>query len=141
VQESIVQAFPQADVSLAVVWMDVLPLDEEATARKTAGILAEDPRIRHFHDPDKLVGKAVAKSLGWRGFAYDIYLFYPKGATWSGGLPAPSQYAHRLGAHGDDDHFHVGADLPRSLRDMIPRPVPPSPANGGHQDKPIPRRP
>lgn len=122
--------------------MDVLPLDEEATARKTAGILAEDPRIRHFHDPDKLVGKAVAKSLGWRGYAYDIYLFYPKGAIWSGGLPAPAQYAHQLSVHSDDNHFHTGEDLTRSLRDMMARAVPPSPVKGGQaQKKPEPRQP
>ncbi len=124
-------------MSLAVVWLDVLPLDEEETARKTAGILADDPRIRHFHDPEKLVGKAVAKSLDWRGYAYDIYLFYPKGSTWSGGLPAPAQYAHQLGVHSDDEHFHMGEDLPRSLRDMMTRIFPPSPAKGSQaQNKP-----
>lgn len=128
-QESIVKAFPQADVSLAVVWLDVLPLDEEETARKTAGILADDPRIRHFHDPEKLVGKAAAKSLGWKGYAYDIYLFYPKGTTWSGGLPAPSQYVHQLSVHGDDEHFQFGDDLTRSLREMMTRTTTGSPSS------------
>ncbi|HEY2293061.1 MAG TPA: hypothetical protein VGM86_20335 [Thermoanaerobaculia bacterium] len=122
-------------MSVAVVWIDVLPLDEEATARKTAGILADDPRIRHFHDPDKLVGKAVAKSLGWRGYAYDIYLFYPKGVTWGGELPAPAQYAHQLSVHAGDDHFHTGEDLTRSLRDMMTRTLVPSPAQKGQAQR------
>lgn len=123
-QESIVKAFPQADVSLAIAWLDVLPLDDAESATKTAGILAVDPRIRHFHDPDKLLGKAVAKSLGWRGYAYDIYLFYPKGTAWSGGLPAPAQYVHQLSVHSDDEHFQIGEDLTRSLRDMMTRAEP-----------------
>lgn len=125
------QAFPKADVSLAIIWLDVLPLDEEETAIKTAGILSNDPRIRHFHDPDKQVGKAVAKSLDWRGFAYDIYLFYPKGAIWSGGLPAPAQYVHQLSVHRDDEHFQFGEKLTQTLRDMMTRAVSPSAAKGG----------
>lgn len=110
------EAFPKMDMSLAVVWMDVLPLDGEKAARKTATILAKDPRIRHFFDPERRVGKAVAKTLGWSGFAWDIYLFYPKGAAWGETPPVPWRFAHQMGSHADDDHFHVGDDLERELR-------------------------
>jgi hypothetical protein len=122
VQQSIVQAFPKADMSIAVVWMDVLPLDSEKTARKTAGLMSYDPRLRHFHDPDKRVGKALAKTLKWEGYAWDIYVFYDKGTVWRGELPpAPADYVHQLGEHSDDGHFHHGEDLTRELHKVMTR--------------------
>lgn len=117
------QGFPKADMSIAVVWMDVLPMDSEKTARKTAALLSNDPRLRHFHDPDKRVGKALAKTLKWEeSYAWDIYVFYDKGAMWRGAQPpVPLDYVHQLGGRADDGHFHIGEALTRELRKVMTR--------------------
>jgi hypothetical protein len=102
VQKSVVEAFPNAPVSMAIVWIDMLPWDGERAAKKSAKILSADRRIRQFHDPEQRVGDVLAKELGWSKTAWDIYLFYPKDAEWRGKPPAPSAYAHQIGQHARD---------------------------------------
>lgn len=132
-----VQAFPKADMSIAVVWMDVLPLDSEKTARKTASLMSNDPRLRHFYDPDKRVGKALAKTLKWEGYAWDIYVFYDKGAVWRGAQPpVPLEYVHQLGMYANDGHYHPGEKLTQELRKVMTRitaapPAAPAPTKKG----------
>ena len=58
----------------------------------------------------------MAKEFGWSDTAWDIYLFYPKGAEWRGKPPAPSTYVHQLGKHSQDGQFYSGEDLVRELR-------------------------
>ena len=115
-QKSIVQAFPNAPLRIAIVWADILPRDGEEAARKAARNLSEDPRTRQFHDPHQRVPHAVTASLGWTGRVYDIYLFYPKGSAWRGGMPPPAAYLHEYGPHSQDGHFFLGDDLARELR-------------------------
>jgi hypothetical protein len=116
VQKSIVQAFPNAPIRIAIVWADILPSDSDATARKAARNLSADPRIRHFRDPHQLVPHAVPATLGWTGRVYDIYLFYPKGSEWKGKMPRPAAYLHQYGPHSQDGHFFEGDDLARELQ-------------------------
>jgi hypothetical protein len=130
VQESIVSAFPKSDMTIAVVWTNALPFDGDKAARKTAAIISDDQRVRHFYDPDNQVGKAVARSLRWDDPAWDIYLFYDKGVRWQGSAPPPVAFAHQLGSHMDDGHFHCGEDLTHVLRDTMVRVVGAKPVGG-----------
>ena len=118
-QKSIVEAFPAAPVSIAIVWIDMLPSDSENAARKSAGIFAKDSRLRQFYDPKQRVGKALAHGLGWSSCAWDIYLFYPKGAEWRAKPPVPATYVHQMGTHALDGHFHTGDDLVQQLHTIM----------------------
>jgi hypothetical protein len=118
VQKTIVQAFPNAPISFAIVWADFLPSDGEKTARRAALNLAQDPRIRQFRDPHERVAHAFPASVGWTGRANDIYIFYPKRSQWRGAMPPPAAYVHQMGYHSQDGHFFTGDDLVREMRKM-----------------------
>ena len=57
----------------------MLPADNSDTAKQSA-LIVDDDRARHFYDPKRRVGLAVALSLGEPDMiAWDIYLFYAAG--------------------------------------------------------------
>ncbi|MGD9251880.1 MAG: hypothetical protein PVG19_11675 [Desulfobacterales bacterium] len=95
----------------------MLPSDSLEAATQAAGPFS-DRRVRHFFDPHKEVGKAIAEGLGWAGqIARDIYLFYAPGQKWDEHPPSPVAYAHQLtNAWADRDHYRVAADLTDELR-------------------------
>lgn len=95
----------------------MLPDDTKAAANGSARII-DDPRARHFHDPQQRSGVAVAGGLGWEGkVAWDIYLFYQKGRLWTDGPPAPADLMHQLSW--EPTHFRTGDDLVRGLRETM----------------------
>jgi len=119
VQRSIIEGFPHADISVSIVWIDMLPKDTETGAEGSAHII-DDPRVRHFHDPARRSGEAIAASLGWKDYvAWDIYLFYQSGSRWLDGPPTPDHFAHQLPR--DSAHFRTGDDLVRELREAMKR--------------------
>jgi hypothetical protein len=90
------ERFPLADVSVGLVWINMLVADS-ADAAQAASALVSDPRVRHFYDPDRRVGQAIAESVGGRGqVAWDTYLFYPAGGEWQATPPQPATWAHQL---------------------------------------------
>ena len=119
VQEGVIKAEPRADIEIAIVWVDVMPLDGARSARRTAQILSADPRVHHFHDPEQRVGRALSKSLKWEDKAWDIYVLYPKGVQWSGDLPKPQAYVHQLSQRSGDGHYCTGEDLTVRLRKLV----------------------
>jgi copper chaperone CopZ len=84
------------DVAVAVVWIDMLPSDSEASARRAA-VLLQDPRVNQFHDPQRHAGQAWAEVLGIQGIAWDTYMLFAGGALWDGGAPMPDEWFHQLG--------------------------------------------
>jgi hypothetical protein len=94
----------------------MLPNDSLAAAKSAAAPFA-DRRVRHFFDPQKKVGMAIANSLSWEGrIAWDIYLYYAPGQKWRDQPPSPFLYAHQLtNAWADRDHYRVAADLAEEL--------------------------
>lgn len=103
----------------------MLPNDSLEAATQAAGPFSDD-RVRHFFDPHKEVGKAVAESLKWAGqIAWDIYLFYAPGQKWDDYPPLPVAYAHQLtNAWADRDHYRVAADLIEELRLSMAKLIP-----------------
>jgi len=79
--------------------------------------LLNDPRVRHFYDPQQAAGKMIADSIGWNGkVAWDIYLFYPPDVEWSDAPPAPADMMHQLtDTWANQDCFRTGADLTHAL--------------------------
>ncbi len=129
VKASIVDALPDANISLGIVWIDMLPGDSEVTAKRSAQMISS-PRASHFHDPSHLAGRAIASSLGWEDdVAWDVYLFYEEGAEWTEGPPRPYEWMHQLGGwyKADPDRFRTGEDLVRELhrttQDLVGSPM------------------
>jgi len=120
VQRAIVQGSSPADLSVSIVWVNMLPLDSIVTARFMARTM-KAPCVRHFHDPGRLVGKAIAQSLGGQGeLAWDMYLFYPRGIEWDDGPPAPIRWAHQLSAAwADSAYYHTGNGLIDELHNAV----------------------
>lgn len=113
-RDSVLRAFPDADLHVEIVWLDMLPNDRPSTALEAARRL-DDPRVRHFHDPSKVAGRAFARGLLPVGVAWDVYLFYPAGAEWTEDPPRPSSWSHQLGRV-DPEHFHPRERLRAELR-------------------------
>ncbi len=98
VNESVVTAYPSADVSISIVWIDILVRDDYAAAQRMARIF-NDPRVRQFHDPNGLVGDAFAKGLLDQPPAWDIYLLYAATPQrlWVDSPPKPTEWMHQIG--------------------------------------------
>jgi len=114
VREWILEAFPDADIQVSVIWIEMLPTDDIEAARRMASEMT-DPRVRHYFDPRKthLAGRAFARGVIHedRGPAWDVYLFYDQEAEWDGGPPAPAEWCHQLGGgqRADPSRFAGGA--------------------------------
>jgi hypothetical protein len=95
----VLDAYPGAALAAAVVWLPMLPADDAAAAGEAAA-LVDDPRVRHFYDPGRRAGRAVARALGAApgATAWDIYLFWGPSARWAGAVPPrPAAWLHQLG--------------------------------------------
>ena len=114
--KSVIESFPEADISIAIVWINKLAADSRKAAEESSGIFS-DPRICQFYDPQLLCGRVVADSLGWQDrVAWDIYLFYAAGSKWNETPPAPIHWMHQLtDPWADPDRLRMGDDLVREL--------------------------
>ncbi len=121
-QQSVLDAHPEAPIQLAIVWSDRYWGDDAEAAAEAARLIgAGDPRVVHFvESDDRPVGVAVSSALGWPAVhdeaAWDIYLFWPSGTEWGAALPAPERVLFQLGAHADDPGFATGEDLVAKLK-------------------------
>jgi hypothetical protein len=100
VQESILKEFPDTDVSVSMVWIEMLPTDNLAAAESMAASI-RDSRVTHFFDPRgaRLAGHALADGIirPGAGPAWDVYLFYGREAEWHDAPPKPKDWWHQLG--------------------------------------------
>ncbi|MBI3287633.1 MAG: hypothetical protein HYZ68_06250 [Chloroflexi bacterium] len=116
-------SYPHAAISVSIVWINMLGSDTEDAARRWAPTI-EDPRARHFYDPQRRAGRAIAQSLGGQGkIAWDIYLFYDKDSEWNEGPPMPIDWVHQLtgSSWADAARYHVGDRLAEKLRETMKR--------------------
>jgi len=127
IREGILDKYPDKDLSVTIVWVDMYSGDDYSSARRTARIL-DDPRVKHFYDFDDIVGPAFAKSMGashWESLrepAWDIYMFYSGDTSWETDLPVPDDYTHQLnrgyGHWAERRYFNSGVDLYHALIDI-----------------------
>lgn len=96
-RESVLEAYPDADLAVAIVWINMMESDDSAAVASISKIFT-DSRVQQFSDPNQAAGKAVAASLGSEGeVSWDTYLFYGPGLKWDGTLPpVPTEYMHQL---------------------------------------------
>ena len=120
VNEALVKAFAEADIAIGVVWIGISPSDDADAANRAATIF-DDPRVAQFYDPRQLVGQAFAKGLLKSPPAWDIYLFYARGSTWSDrDPPKPTQWMHQLGSDvADQAHRRSGDALSAGLYQVM----------------------
>lgn len=83
-----------------------------------SAMFLSDSRIQHFYDKNKVVGKAVADSVGWTGnVAWDIYLFYSPIVRWSEAPPKPVYWMHQLtDGWATKENYRTGDDLRNELK-------------------------
>ena len=124
--KSVLEAFPNADIDVSIIWIDMLRSDNAAAAAQSAKMF-DDPRVRQFHDPrgSRLAGKAFAHELirEGAGVAWDIYIFYDRDARWDENPPKPIDWMHQLGGgrRADPERFHAGAELVSELHKSMER--------------------
>jgi hypothetical protein len=117
VQQAVLEAYPDADISVSIVWIPMVEGDSLDAAKAAARTIV-DGRVRHFFDAEKRAGKAIASAIGGDGhIAWDIYLFFPKGNVWKGRPPVPQFWMHQLSESiwADSAHYHSGDNLVREL--------------------------
>ncbi len=134
VKASVLDAYPDADIQVSVVWIDMLPSDNEGAALESSALFGDppDPRLKQFHDPNRRTGRAFARDLLYEGggVAWDMYLYYDKLAVWNDTLPKPVEWYHQLGGgkRADPSKFRPGEKLTTALREATGRVVERNPA-------------
>ena len=122
-QRSILDLFPDEEISLMVVWMRMYEADSLDAAENASELFRSDDRVVQFYDPEKMIGLAIAKGLGAEEdeVAWDVYLFYDGGARWGDRPPEPLAWAHQLSesSWADPSRFHQGEDLAKELQDLM----------------------
>lgn len=82
---------------MAWVFIDMMDSDNIDSANASAATIA-DSRLAAFHDSKHVLGKAMARRLGWKSHvAWDTYFVYKPGTLWTGAeMPAPEAWFHQL---------------------------------------------
>ena len=82
---------------MAWIFIDMMDTDNIESAAGAAARI-QDPRLAAFHDPKHLLGKAMARRLGWKSHvAWDTYFVYKPGSLWTGpDMPAPDEWFPQL---------------------------------------------
>lgn len=79
-----------------VVWLPMLPSDSKESAGAQAASFVDGRLMQHW-DGDRASGNLLAKTLGLKGSAWDVYLLYAPGVQWTGEQPpAPTFWMHQL---------------------------------------------
>lgn len=125
-QEWILQGFPNADIQVSVIWIEMLPTDSREAAQRMTDQMT-DARVSHYFDPraTHLAGRALEHGIirEGRGPAWDVYLFYGPEAEWRDEPPMPVDWWHQLGGgqRADASRFAggvVGEKLHATMHDL-----------------------
>jgi hypothetical protein len=85
------------DFRMAWNFIDMMATDDLHSAVEAAGRI-RDPRLTVFHDPKHVLGRAMARCLGWKSHvAWDTYFIYHPGKPWTDeDMPPPAAWFHQL---------------------------------------------
>lgn len=124
VEQAVLEAYPDAEIQVSIVWIDMLPSDGRVAAFRSSSIF-DDPRVKQFHDPARRAGWAIAAGLLEKdaGPAWDVYLFYGDDALWEDGPPEPVEWYHQLGGarRAEPSRFRAGKELIAALQEATGR--------------------
>ena len=82
-------------MAVYVVWSPQLGAREHHVPEATG--LIPDDRVRHYWDPDRLVGSAYQDRLGLTEPAWDVWMLFGRDADWAADAPDPDWWEHQLG--------------------------------------------
>ena len=122
VQKSVIEQMKNKDISVIIVWTNMLKTDDKENAYKAASMF-KDPSIVQYFDAENKFGDLVAQRLNPKGEkAWDIYMFFDKDTEWNKTIPRPFDYAHQLSASlhpwADNTKYFCGNDLTKRLTDI-----------------------
>jgi hypothetical protein len=85
------------DFRMAWTFIDMMATDSADSAQAAAARVRDD-RLTPFHDPGHMLGRAMARRLGWKGHvAWDTYFIYRPGTLWrDADMPLPDHWYHQL---------------------------------------------
>jgi mercuric ion transport protein len=122
VQKAIIENMIKKDLSVIIVWTNMLQSDDENTAFRAASLF-KDKDIVQFFDAGNKFGDVAAKAINPSGaHAWDIYMFFDKDTEWNNSLPRPFEYAHQLGPSrtwADQTKYFCGSKLTERLELII----------------------
>jgi len=80
-----------------IVWTPMLMTDSLTAAKRCEAELA-DSRVKHYWDPDRILGRLLSQTLNLKAsIAWDVYIAYPPDHPWDAELPpAPEFWMHQL---------------------------------------------
>ena len=119
VHKSVIEQMKNKDISVMIVWTNMLKTDDKENAYKAASMF-KDPSIVQYFDAENKFGDLVAQRLNAKGAkAWDIYMFFDKDIEWNETIPRPFDYAHQLSASlhpwADISKYSCGNDLTKRL--------------------------
>ena len=81
----------------AIIWTPMVATDNLTAARIRETKLT-DARVRHYWDPDRILGQLVSRTLNLNAStAWDVYLVYLPNHPWNKELPpVPRFWMHQL---------------------------------------------
>ena len=122
-QKVLLEEFPNANLSVLIVWLKMYEADSLEVVQEAAKLFSQDPRVTQFYDPAKLCGLEVAKKFGAKSgeVAWDVYLFYDAQDEWIEQLPQPVDWAHQLSGSSwaEADRLVQGDQLTHKLREIM----------------------
>ncbi len=96
VQKSIIENMKGKDLSVIIIWTNMVTTDDQNSAYKAASLF-KDPSIVQFFDSENKFGDLVAQRLNPQGEkSWDIYMFFDKDTQWNKTFPRPFEYVHQL---------------------------------------------
>lgn len=102
VQGEILEAQPKANIRVYAVSFPVLASDRFAKSMVDPHDLLSDPRVAHFWDERKLVGRWYEENVTRLGgpegerVEWDAYFLYASGATWDDKPPDPLSWGRTI---------------------------------------------
>jgi mercuric ion transport protein len=121
VQKAIVEKMADKNISVIIVWTNMLNSDEENTAYRAASFFKQKD-ITQFFDQENKFGDIAAKAINPKGEqAWDIYMYFDKDSRWDKTLPRPFEYVHQLGPSttwADQTKYFCGSNLTKRLLDV-----------------------
>lgn len=122
VQQTVIEKMRDKNISVIIVWTNMLKSDDKDNAYKAASMFKDRSIIQYFDSENKF-GDVVARRLSPKGEkAWDIYMFFEKEDQWSASIPRPFEYAHQLSESlhpwADNTKYFCGQDLTKRLGDI-----------------------
>jgi len=122
VQKAVIEKMKEKDLSVIIIWTNMLKGDSQNSAYKAASLF-KDPNIVQFFDSENKFGNVVAQRLNPQGKkAWDIYMFFDKDTKWNSDFPRPFDYAHQLSSSAnpwvDKTKYFCGSELTKRLDEI-----------------------